>query len=168
MVRKINKLALQHILVSIRLCQNLKFIRVQKMSWDIEILKIDSSYKKLCKRCIKLWTMYDHTLLDCSTHTNQPSLTRTDWLLFKPAPRVSLPIPHPAPNRLPCPFCPTHSVIHLAAAPIDRRRHRRDPPVMRRRRWWRWRRSHLWSQRRGGRGVGLIHTGVWRWSWRLG
>jgi hypothetical protein len=54
MVRKIYKLALQHILVNIRLCQNLRFVRVQKMSQDIEISKIDLSYKKLCQRCIKL------------------------------------------------------------------------------------------------------------------
>jgi hypothetical protein len=66
MVRKIYKLALQHILVIIWLCQNLRFIRVQKMSRCIEISEIDSSYKKLCERCIKLSTMYGHTLLKLS------------------------------------------------------------------------------------------------------
>jgi hypothetical protein len=33
MVRKIYKLSLQHILVNIRLCQKMRLIRVQKMSW---------------------------------------------------------------------------------------------------------------------------------------
>jgi hypothetical protein len=66
MVRKIYKFTLQHILVNIRLCQNLRFIRVQKMSWGIEISIIDLSYKKICERCIKLWTMYGHTLLKLS------------------------------------------------------------------------------------------------------
>jgi hypothetical protein len=66
MVRKIYKLALQHILVSIRLCQNLRFVRVQKMQRGIEISKIDLTYKKLCERCIKLWTVYAHTLLKLS------------------------------------------------------------------------------------------------------
>jgi hypothetical protein len=54
MVRKIYKLALQYILVNIRLCQNLRFIRVQKMSWGIGISMIDLSYKKLCETYIKL------------------------------------------------------------------------------------------------------------------
>jgi hypothetical protein len=67
MVRKIYKLALQHILVNIRLCQKMRFIRVQKMSWCIEISKIELSYKKLCERFINLWTMYGHTLLKLSS-----------------------------------------------------------------------------------------------------
>jgi hypothetical protein len=66
MIRKINKLALQRSLVNIRLCQKLRFIRVQKLSWGIEISKIDLSYKKLCERYIKLCTMYRHTLLKLS------------------------------------------------------------------------------------------------------
>jgi hypothetical protein len=33
MVKKIYKLSLQHILVNIRLCQKMRLIRVQKMSW---------------------------------------------------------------------------------------------------------------------------------------
>jgi hypothetical protein len=33
------------------------------MSWGIEISKIDLSHKKLCERCIKLWTMCGYTLL---------------------------------------------------------------------------------------------------------
>jgi hypothetical protein len=71
MVRKINKLALQRSLVNIMLCQKLRFIRVQKMSWGIEISNIDLSYKKLCERYIKLWTMYGHALLKlCNFYTN--------------------------------------------------------------------------------------------------
>jgi hypothetical protein len=54
MVKKIYKLALQQILVNIRLFQNFRFIRVQKMSRGIEISKIDLSYKKLFERHIKL------------------------------------------------------------------------------------------------------------------
>jgi hypothetical protein len=41
-------------------------IWVQKMSWGIEIWKSDLSHKKLCERCINLWTMYSHTLLKLS------------------------------------------------------------------------------------------------------
>ncbi len=67
MVRKIYKLALQHILVNIRLCQKMRFIRVQKMSWCIQISNIELSYKKLCERFINLWTMYGHTLLKLSS-----------------------------------------------------------------------------------------------------
>jgi hypothetical protein len=40
MVRKIYKLALQYILVNIRLCPNLMCIWVQKMLWGIEISKL--------------------------------------------------------------------------------------------------------------------------------
>jgi hypothetical protein len=63
MVRKIYKLASQHILVYIRLCPNLMCIWVQKMLWGIEISKIDFNYMKLCKRYIQLWIMCGHTLL---------------------------------------------------------------------------------------------------------
>jgi hypothetical protein len=44
----------------------LSFIRVQKMSWGIEISNIDLSYKKHYERCIKLWIMYGFTLVNLS------------------------------------------------------------------------------------------------------
>jgi hypothetical protein len=66
MVKKFYKLALQHILVNIRLCPNLMCIWVQKMLWGTEISKNDMSYMKLCERSIQLWTMYTHTLLKLS------------------------------------------------------------------------------------------------------
>jgi hypothetical protein len=64
--QKMYKLALQHILVNIRLCPNLMCIWVQKMLWCIVISKIDLSYMKLCERSIKLWIMYGNTLLKLS------------------------------------------------------------------------------------------------------
>jgi hypothetical protein len=48
MVKKIYKLALQHILVNMVLFPNLRSIRVQKMSRGIGILMIELSYKKHC------------------------------------------------------------------------------------------------------------------------
>jgi hypothetical protein len=61
MVKKIYKLALQYILVNIRLCQNFRLIRVQKMSCGIGISKIELNYKKLCERFINLSTTYGQT-----------------------------------------------------------------------------------------------------------
>jgi hypothetical protein len=66
MVKNIYKLALQYILVNIRLCPKLMCIWVQNMLWGTEISKIDLSFMKLCEWSIQLWTMYGHTLLKLS------------------------------------------------------------------------------------------------------